>query len=269
MYSSKNIISTIIIASFSKVALATSLGMPSANVPSGYDRITTESGITCESTIASDTYLQAGLMGVTQDNAYSTSKAYNHNNMRDRDELGAYVQVIVPIGEKRDRLNCKRFEQLEIERLKAEIENLKMQKETTVDAWDYYEEEKQEPQVEPSAVEPQILTIDEQRGVTLFEQGSSRMNSVHMGEIDELIRFMHEHVTASVTIVGHTDSVGSESANMRLSEQRAKAIARYMLESGVEPNRVHWRGEGETRPIDSNESESGRSRNRRVEIIVQ
>lgn len=70
---------------------ATNLSIPSANIPGGYDRVTTTDGFTCESTIASNTYVQTGLIGTTQDSSYSPNAGRYISNLDDRDEIGAYV----------------------------------------------------------------------------------------------------------------------------------------------------------------------------------
>lgn len=72
----------------------------------------------------------------------------------------------------------------------------------------------------------------------------------------------------TVIIVGHTDSEGSESYNQNLSETRAQAVADYLnTRQGISKTRLLVRGLGESRPIAPNDSEEGRSKNRRVEFI--
>ena len=71
-----------------------------------------------------------------------------------------------------------------------------------------------------------------------------------------------------LTIEGHTDTTGDPDFNLPLSEARARAVLRYLEERGVPPGRLEARGQGAEHPIDSNESEEGRARNRRVEFRV-
>ena len=71
-----------------------------------------------------------------------------------------------------------------------------------------------------------------------------------------------------VLIVGHTDDVGGDSFNQSLSDRRARAAASYLVNQGVERSRLRTLGRGETEPVASNGDESGRSRNRRVEIAI-
>jgi outer membrane protein OmpA-like peptidoglycan-associated protein len=75
-----------------------------------------------------------------------------------------------------------------------------------------------------------------------------------------------EYPKASFTIEGHTDSVGSERSNQILSERRANAVRDYLIANGISDDRLTAVGYGETRPIDSNKTRSGRANNRRVEV---
>ena len=71
-----------------------------------------------------------------------------------------------------------------------------------------------------------------------------------------------------VEIGGHTDSFGSESYNQKLSEQRAKSVLEYLAGRGVNKARMTSRGYGESKPIETNETEDGRELNRRVELMI-
>lgn len=73
---------------------------------------------------------------------------------------------------------------------------------------------------------------------------------------------------AVLMVVGHTDATGSDTYNQGLSERRAAAAAAYLQESGMHPARLQTLGRGETEPVAENESEAGRSQNRRVEVAV-
>ena len=67
-------------------------------------------------------------------------------------------------------------------------------------------------------------------------------------------------------IEGHTDNTGSEAANLRLSRERARAVASYLIARGISENRLIAKGYGSTQPIDDNSTDAGRGRNRRIEI---
>ncbi|MCP4225815.1 MAG: OmpA family protein, partial [Actinomycetia bacterium] len=73
---------------------------------------------------------------------------------------------------------------------------------------------------------------------------------------------------STVTIVGHTDDVGSDEDNMALSENRASTVADYLISQGVDRAMVEALGQGESEPVTSNETEDGRERNRRVVITI-
>ena len=73
----------------------------------------------------------------------------------------------------------------------------------------------------------------------------------------------------TLTIVGHTDNVGGAAYNQKLSQERAVAVAHYLETKDVNPVRLATSGKGETAPVTSNSSESGRQANRRVEIFVE
>ena len=71
-----------------------------------------------------------------------------------------------------------------------------------------------------------------------------------------------------IEIRGHTDSKGSDSYNLRLSENRAKAVFEYLISKGISEKRLQYKGYGKTMPIDTNDTEEGRANNRRVEFKI-
>ena len=71
-----------------------------------------------------------------------------------------------------------------------------------------------------------------------------------------------------VIAIGHTDSIGSDAYNQKLSVRRAESVKAYLVSKGVEPNRVYTEGKGEKQPVASNKTKDGRQKNRRVEIEV-
>ncbi len=86
--------------------------------------------------------------------------------------------------------------------------------------------------------------------------------------LEEVVRIMKEHPEIRVEIQGHTDNIGSDEANMTLSERRAEAVKQYLVNRGIDAGRLDTRGFGESRPIDSNDTDLGRARNRRIEFVV-
>ena len=71
-----------------------------------------------------------------------------------------------------------------------------------------------------------------------------------------------------IIAVGHTDSVGADAYNQKLSVKRADAVKAYLVSKGIEKNRVYTEGKGEKQPVADNKTSAGRSKNRRVEIEV-
>lgn len=86
--------------------------------------------------------------------------------------------------------------------------------------------------------------------------------------LDEFIVFLNDHPTLQIGIEGHTDNVGSDEFNLILSENRAKAVYNYLVNNGIDANRLQYKGFGESNPIATNETEEGRAMNRRTEFVI-
>jgi OOP family OmpA-OmpF porin len=71
-----------------------------------------------------------------------------------------------------------------------------------------------------------------------------------------------------IEVGGHTDNVGNDAANQKLSEQRANAVREFLIAKGIDGTRIVAKGYGETKPIATNETEEGRAQNRRTEVTV-
>ncbi|WP_370526495.1 OmpA family protein [Pantoea sp. Ap-967] len=69
-----------------------------------------------------------------------------------------------------------------------------------------------------------------------------------------------------IKVVGHTDSVGSDAYNQKLSERRAASVAEYLISQGLAPQKVTSEGHGESEPVADNDTEEGRAHNRRVDL---
>lgn len=107
-------------------------------------------------------------------------------------------------------------------------------------------------------------------GLALFDRKSAELNESGMALLEEQRLNSKELFEDAiyVEIVGHTDSKGSEEDNMVLSEQRANTVRDYLVSKGLDTNIVITAGEGETMPIADNDTDEGRAKNRRVEILV-
>ncbi|MCW3147982.1 OmpA family protein [Stutzerimonas stutzeri] len=103
-----------------------------------------------------------------------------------------------------------------------------------------------------------------------FDFDKSRVREESYGDIKNLADFMQQYPQTSTTVEGHTDSVGTDQYNQRLSERRAEAVREVLVNQyGVEGGRVNSVGYGESRPVADNATEEGRQINRRVEAEVE
>lgn len=87
-------------------------------------------------------------------------------------------------------------------------------------------------------------------------------------ELDELVNLLKTNETVTIEIGGHTDDVGSEADNQKLSENRAKSVYTYLASKGIDKTRMTYKGYGEAKPVDTNDTEAGRAANRRTEIKI-
>jgi len=87
-------------------------------------------------------------------------------------------------------------------------------------------------------------------------------------EIRSLYSFLKDNVYTQITISGHTDNIGNERFNVTLSKQRAKSVSDYLIELGLNLNRIKSFGYGDSKPIETNKTEEGRNKNRRVEFKI-
>jgi outer membrane protein OmpA-like peptidoglycan-associated protein len=101
-----------------------------------------------------------------------------------------------------------------------------------------------------------------------FEFDKSTILQQSFFELMRLITLLNTYPDMQIEVGGHTDSKGSDSYNQRLSESRAKAVADYLISKGISERRLQYRGYGKSKPIDTNETEEGRAKNRRVEFKI-
>ena len=86
--------------------------------------------------------------------------------------------------------------------------------------------------------------------------------------LNQVVQVLGDFPKMRVSIEGHTDSVGGEAQNMRLSQRRAEAVRDYLVAKGISPERLEAVGYGLTKPIASNKTEKGRAQNRRTEFRI-
>lgn len=101
-----------------------------------------------------------------------------------------------------------------------------------------------------------------------FEFGKAIIRLSSYPALYELANVLKAKPNYRLQLAGHTDNVGKPAANLKLSQQRAQAVAEYLAQQGVDPARFIVEGFGPTRPIDTNKTEAGRARNRRVEMTI-
>lgn len=99
-----------------------------------------------------------------------------------------------------------------------------------------------------------------------FNYNSASLDTKSLKKLEPVAELIKKHSELTVTINGHTDSIGSEQYNKELSVKRAKSVADYLISKGAPESRVKYYGFGLKYPIDSNKTKQGRQRNRRVEI---
>lgn len=103
----------------------------------------------------------------------------------------------------------------------------------------------------------------------LFESNKSTLRSEHLAMLNPVVDYLLSHPERLVKISGHTDNTGSEPHNLALSKRRADVVAEYLVDNGVDADRLATFGFGSAKPIASNTSEVGRKNNRRVELLIQ
>lgn len=105
-------------------------------------------------------------------------------------------------------------------------------------------------------------------GDVLFTTGQAQLIGGVQNNLDKLASFLNSYPERTVSIEGHTDSVGSSDSNQDLSRRRADAVKSYLVTQGVSASRLSTKGQGEIAPVSSNDSATGRQQNRRVEVII-
>jgi outer membrane protein OmpA-like peptidoglycan-associated protein len=109
-----------------------------------------------------------------------------------------------------------------------------------------------------------VLTL----GDVLFDTGRSELKPGATRKLDQLAQFLAEHPDRRVQIDGFTDSVGTDSYNEELSQQRADAVKAALITRGISPSRIGTEGYGKAYPVASNNDSGGRQMNRRVEVVI-
>lgn len=109
------------------------------------------------------------------------------------------------------------------------------------------------------------ITVD---GI-FFDSGKTNLKPESQKSIDEIVKLLKADAALKVFVVGHTDNVGGNDANLKLSQERAQAVVQALAKGGVDAARLKPFGNGPFAPVASNDQESGRAKNRRVELVKQ
>lgn len=102
----------------------------------------------------------------------------------------------------------------------------------------------------------------------LFDVDKYDLKSATKRDLDEFAKTLQKYEDTQIVIEGHADATGSDDHNLRLSRQRADAVANYLAGRGVKNARIDEKGYGESQPIGDNNTEAGRQQNRRVEVAI-
>lgn len=128
------------------------------------------------------------------------------------------------------------------------------------------EREAQQLEIERLRDDTLKLTVDSE---VSFDFGKSDIKPAFHPSLDKLSQLLLKYDRTVVHVVGHTDSIGSDAVNQRLSENRAMRVGDYLAANGVPHERLRTEGRGKHEPRDSNATEAGRQLNRRVELFVK
>jgi outer membrane protein OmpA-like peptidoglycan-associated protein/tetratricopeptide (TPR) repeat protein len=101
-----------------------------------------------------------------------------------------------------------------------------------------------------------------------FETDSYTLDPRSKVELKEVVEFLDKNPEVRIMLEGHTDNVGSQDYNLELSENRARSVYHYLVSQGVDEERLEYEGYGFSQPVDTNETEEGRARNRRTEMRI-
>ncbi len=113
-----------------------------------------------------------------------------------------------------------------------------------------------------------VITFDEKSGV-YFATGKSNINSSSQITLDKLTSVLNSYLDTNVLVIGHTDDVGSDDLNMNLSKKRANAVTDYFVKTkSLNAQRFTTQWYGETQPKFDNTTKEGRSKNRRVNVVI-
>jgi outer membrane protein OmpA-like peptidoglycan-associated protein len=101
-----------------------------------------------------------------------------------------------------------------------------------------------------------------------FDHNSYALTKCYYSELDKLVKLMQDNPSMQIELSAHTDDVGSEQYNLRLSQQRGESARKYLIRKGVAAKRIIAKGYGKSKPLVPNDSDENRAINRRVEFTI-
>jgi OOP family OmpA-OmpF porin len=126
-----------------------------------------------------------------------------------------------------------------------------------------------QPSPQPESVPEKKEVLDTFELIVQFDYDKSDVKSVYQPQFEKIAQFLKEHPSVSLTVEGHTCSLGSEKYNQNLSERRAEAVKQILIKDyGFSADKVNTKGFGESRPVADNDTEAGRQANRRAIAVI-
>lgn len=126
-----------------------------------------------------------------------------------------------------------------------------------------------------SVIEKTLYLIPVEVGQTIrlnnlfFDFGKATLKPESNAELDNVFAILNDNPKMEIEIAGHTDNIGSDDANMKLSDERANTVRSYLIAKGISESRITAKGYGETKPVATNDTDQGRRINRRVEFTIR
>jgi outer membrane protein OmpA-like peptidoglycan-associated protein len=120
----------------------------------------------------------------------------------------------------------------------------------------------------PDELPPKLREFEGTLEGIQFDFNEATIRPVSKPILDDAIKTLEEFEFIKIQVVGHTDNVGTDAFNDALSERRAEAVKEYFVAGGIDASRIETEGKGASAPRDTNDTEAGRARNRRIEIVI-
>jgi len=111
---------------------------------------------------------------------------------------------------------------------------------------------------------PKVYTLDN----VYFDIGKANLRKASFTELNELVSYMKRRKNIEIEIAGHTDNTGAKKDNLKLSQQRADRVKKYLINKGIDARRINAKGYGENQPVAGNNTKEGRQKNRRTEVRI-